>query len=82
MDLERDLFRITLAERDAPAEAALLEVVRKLNYRPSIVPAVEFREAREPVHAMGEPPELVRRALERAKAEKKRFVLVECMGDT
>jgi hypothetical protein len=82
MDPERDLFRVTLAERDAPADAALLDVIRKLNYTPRVVSAEEFRAGREPVRAMGEPPELVRRALERAKVEKKRFVLVDCMGDT
>jgi len=82
MDLERDLFRVTLAVRNAPTEAALLEVIRKLNYTPNIVPPTEFGEGRKPVHAMGEPPELVRRALDRAKTEKKRFVLVDCMGDT
>jgi len=81
MDLERDLFRVTLAEQDAAAEAALLEAVRKLNYTPGVVDAKSFQEAREPVHAMGEPPQLVRRALERAKLQK-RFVLVDCMDDT
>ena len=82
MDLERDLFRVTLVERDAPAEAALIEVVRKLNYTPSVVDAASFREGREPVHAMGKAPDLVRRALERANGEKKKFVLVDCMGDS
>jgi len=26
-------------------------------------------------------PELVRKAIDRAKAESKRFILVDCMGD-
>jgi len=82
MDLERDLFRVTLAERGAPAEAALIDVVRKLSYTPSVVNTSSFREGREPVHAMGEPPDLVQKAIDRAKVEKKRFVLVDCMGDT
>ncbi|MBI2932792.1 MAG: hypothetical protein HYY16_14185 [Planctomycetes bacterium] len=82
MDLERDLFRVTLAQRDAPPEAALIDVVRKLNYTPSVVDAASFREGRDPVHAMGKAPDLVRSALERAKGEKRRFVLVDCMGDT
>lgn len=82
MDLERDLFRVTMAKRDAPVEAALIEAVRELNYTPSVVDAASFREEQEPVHAMGKPPDLVREALDRAKAEGKRFVLVDCMGDT
>lgn len=82
MDLERDLFRITLSEGDPSAETALLDAVRELNYTPSIEPITAFGSGSEPVHAVGKPPDLIRRALERAKAEKKRFVLVDCMGDT
>jgi hypothetical protein len=81
MDLERDLFRVTLAERDAPTQEALFNAIRDLTYTPSVASAGTFKPADEPTDPMGAMPELVRDAIARAKAESKRFILVDCMGD-
>ena len=80
MDVEHDLFRVTLAEKDAPTRDALFAVVKGLGYDPSSAPAEGFRVAATPLSSTGEAPEAVRKALGRAKTEKK-LVLVDLMGD-
>jgi len=76
MDLEHDLFRIHgPVSRDA-VDAA----VRGLKYVPSTADALLFSASSEAVPD-GEPPAFVRDALARASREKKRFVIVDCLGD-
>jgi copper chaperone CopZ len=80
VDLAHDLFRVTLAEKDGPTQEALFAVVKDLAFTPSAAPAESFRVAATPLSSTGEAPEAVRKALGRAKAEKK-LVLVDLMGD-
>jgi len=77
MDLDRDLFRVT----GAAARESVLAAVRDLGYLPSVTDPAAFRETPESTHPTGDAPELVRKACERARAEKK-LVLVDCMGDS
>jgi hypothetical protein len=79
-DVEHELFRVTLADQGAPAQEALLAVIKELSYTPSAVPAASFRVATMPLPSTGEPPEALRGALARAKAEKK-LLLVDLVGD-
>jgi len=81
MDLERDLFRVTLAGKAGASQEELFETIRALNYTPSLAGGEGFHASEETTHPMGEMPELVRKAIDRAKAESKRFILVDCMGD-
>ncbi len=82
MDLKQDLFRVTLAETDPPTKEDLFKAIRELSYTPSLADASTFGSAAEPVHpAAAEVPHLIQKALDRAKAESKKFVLVDCMGD-
>lgn len=76
MDLERDLFRL----RGTAAREAVFAAIRNLGYVPSLADPAGFRETPEPKHPTGDAPELVRKACERARAEK-RLVLIDCMGD-
>ncbi|MBI2899810.1 MAG: hypothetical protein HYY17_06470 [Planctomycetes bacterium] len=76
MDLDRDLFRVT---GDVTRES-VFAVIRALGYMPRAADPADFREMSGPTHPMGDAPELVRKACERARAEKK-LVLVDCMGD-
>jgi hypothetical protein len=78
MDVERGLFRIS---GDSASETTVLETIRKLGYEPSIAASSEFH-ATGAFHPVGEMPELVRAALGRARAESKRFVIVDCAGDS
>lgn len=80
MDVEHDLFRVTIAEKDAPTRDALFAVIKGLGYDPAAAPADGFRVAATPLTSTGEAPEAMRKALARAKAEKK-LVLVDLMGD-
>jgi len=80
MDVERDLFRVTLADREPPSQEVLFKAVQELSYTPSLASPESFRGGAEALHPRGDPPEIVRKALDRAKAEKK-LVLVDCMGD-
>jgi|GEM_PF-5649994 len=79
MDLERDLFRVTL--KDATGRGSVFAAVRDLGYTPRMADPTAFRRTAEIVHPTGDAPDLVRKACERARAEKK-LVLVECMGDS
>lgn len=81
MDLAHDLFRVTLSEGGGPSEEALFKAVQELNYTPSLAPQELFQAAPPPVHLTGNRPEIVERALAKAKTESKKFVLVDCMGD-
>lgn len=81
MDVERDLFRITLADKDAPPVKALLSVVRDLGYMPRRVAPDKFQPGAASPYPQGDPPEIVKAALARAKSEGKKFVLAACMGD-
>lgn len=81
MDLAHDLFRVTLAEGPVPSQDALFGAIRELGYTPSVADTSTFRSTPEPVHPAVGLPGLVRRALDRAKSEGKKFVLVDCMGD-
>jgi hypothetical protein len=81
MDVEHDLFRITVAEKDAPTVDALFAVIRDLNYTPSMAAADGFRPGARQSHPAGDAPDVVKQALAKAKLEGKRFVLVDCMGD-
>jgi hypothetical protein len=76
MDLERDLFRV----HGAVSMEAVFDAVRRLNYRPSAGDAASFVPSVGAVPD-GEPPVLIRDALARASSAKKRFVLVDCIGD-
>lgn len=80
MDVEHDLFRVTLAEKDPPIRDALHSVIKELGYTPSAAATESFRVAPKLLESTGEAPETVRQALVRAKAEKK-LVLVDLMGD-
>ena len=80
MDVEHDLFRVTIVEKDSPTQEAVFAVIKDLNYTPVAAPAESFRIAAPPLQSTGEAPEAVRKALGRAKAEKK-LVLVDLMGD-
>ena len=77
MDLGRDLFRIL---GEAPRES-VFAAIRGLGYAPSLAHPAAFRATPEPTHPSGEPPDLVRKACERARDENK-LVLVDCMGDS
>jgi len=77
MDLDRDLFRVT----GAATRESVFAAIRDLSYVPGVADPAAFRETREPTHPTGEAPELVRKACERARAEKK-LVLIDCMGDS
>ena len=82
MDLKQDLFRVTLVETDPPTKADLFKTIRELSYTPSLADVSSFGTALEPVHPEArEIPPLIQKALDRAKAESKKFVLVDCMGD-
>lgn len=81
MDVEHDLFRLTLAEKEAPTQEALYTVIKDLGYTPSAETPKSFRTTAKHLHPTGEAPEVVRKALDRAKSEGKKFVLVDCMGD-
>jgi hypothetical protein len=76
MDLEHDLFRI----HGAVSTEAVFDAIRRLNYRPSAGDASSFEPSAGAVPD-GEPPALIRDALARASSAKKRFVLVDCIGD-
>ena len=82
MDLKQDLFRVTLNEKNPPSKEDLFKVIRELTYTPSLADASTFGTAVEPVHpaAVGI-PSLIHEALERARKESRKFVLVDCMGD-
>ncbi len=80
MDVEHDLFRVSIAKKDSPTQEAVFAVIKDLNYIPSVAPAESFRIAATPPQSAGEAPEAVRKALGRAKAKKK-LVLVDLMGD-
>jgi hypothetical protein len=81
MDLSHDLFRVSLAEGAALPQEVLLGAIRELGYAPSPGDASAFRSTPEPVHSARDVADLVRKALDRAKTEGKKFVLVDCMGD-
>lgn len=81
MDLERDLFRVTTAEKDPVTSDAVLAAIRNLGYAPSLSDPAAFRATPESTHPTGGAPDLVRKACERAQTEKK-LVLVDCMGDS
>ncbi len=80
-DLSRDLFQVTQVEGSAPSLEALFGAVRELGYTPNLVDASTFRPTADAVNAAARMPELVRKALDRAKTDGKRFLLVDCMGD-
>ncbi len=81
IDLARDLFRVTLSPKDSATDDEILEAVRALNYDPSRTDPARFRVEAAPIHPVGEAPDLVRKAIERARAEGKRFVIVDCTGE-
>ncbi len=81
MDLDRDLFRVTTAEVNGAAPDAILTAIRSLGYEPRLVESAAFRATPEPTHPTGGAPELVQKACERARTERK-LVLVDCMGDS
>lgn len=80
MDVERDLFRITLADQGAPTQEALFKTITELNYTPSLASPESFRTSAKALQPKGEPPQVVQKALARARAQRK-LVLVDCMGD-
>jgi hypothetical protein len=75
MDLERDLFLVRGASREA-----IFEAIRKVGYEPEDADRASFR-AGEPVHPVGEIPRRIREACARARAEGK-LVLVDCSAET
>ena len=82
IDLKQDLFQVTLAETGPPTKEDLFKAIRELGYTPSLADVSAFGTAAEPVHpAATEMPPLIQKALDQAKAESKKFVLVDCMGD-
>lgn len=81
MDLAHDLFRVTQSEGGGMSTVVLFKAVQELNYTPSLAPPEHFQVAPPPVHLSGKRPEIVERALAKAKTESKKFVLVDCMGD-
>ncbi len=80
MDVEHDLFRVTLSEQEPPTQDAVYAVIKDLNFTPSAASAGSFRPAAARRESTGEVPEAVRKALARAKEEKK-LVLVDLTGD-
>lgn len=79
MDVAHDLFRVTPVDRDAPTEEALLGAIRELGFKPRLSNESLFESA-APKPPTGEPPEVVRAALARARAERK-WVLARLVGD-
>ncbi len=77
IDLERDLFRVIGA---SPRES-IFAAIRELGYTPSLADPAAFRATPETTHPTGDAPDLVRKACERARTERK-LVLVDCMGDS
>lgn len=77
-DLAHDLFRVT-----GPADAeSLVAQVRALKYDARLLPPdTPFAPTEQRVHPVGPVPEAIRRALDRARAERK-LVLVDCKTDT
>lgn len=80
LDLEHDLFRVSLSEKNPPTQDAVFAVIKDLNYTPSAASAASFSIAPTAPASTGEAPAAVREALAKAKAEKK-IVLVDLMGD-
>lgn len=80
MDVEHDLFRVSISEQNSTTQQAVFAVIKDLGYDPSAAPVESFRATQTTPRPIGEAPEIVRQALDKAKVEKK-FVLVYCMGD-
>ena len=81
MDLRQDLFRVTLADTNAPTKDDLFKAMLDLTYTPTLENGSTFAAAPEvSPPAEGIPP-LIQKALNQAKTESKRFVLVEGTGD-
>ncbi len=81
MDLAHELFRVTMAHGPAPSQELLFGAIHELGYTPSLADASAFRSIAAPTHPAAAVPVLIRKALDRAKKEGKKFVLVDCMGD-
>ena len=80
MDVEHDLFRVTLVAKDAPTQEGVFAIIKDLNYTPTASSTESFQVPVAPLLSKNEAPEAVRLALGRAKVAKK-LVLVDLMGD-
>lgn len=80
MDLERDLFRVTFRPDARPNPDPLLQAISDLGYKPTIERNASFQPTDPKVHPAAGVPELLRKPLEKARAEGK-LVLVDCMAE-
>ena len=81
MDLGQDLFRVTLADTNAPLKEDLFEAIRKLSYTPTLEKDVTFATGSKSSPLGGGVPPIIQSALDQAKVESKQFVLVKGTGD-
>ena len=81
MDLQQDLFRVTLAETNAPTKDDLFKAIQDLAYTPTLKSGVTFAATPKGILPGGSIPPLIQKALDQAKAESKQFVLVKGTGD-
>ena len=81
MDLQQDLFRITLADENAPTKGDLFKTIRDLTYTPTLEIGTTFSVAPKGILLKGNIPPVIQKALEQARTESKRFVLLKGTGD-
>ena len=81
MDLGQDLFRVTTAGSDTPTKEGLFKAIQELGYTPSLVARAKFAAVMKADPTKGGTPALIQNALDQARAESKRFVLVKGTGD-
>ncbi|MBI4564758.1 MAG: hypothetical protein HY716_08730 [Planctomycetes bacterium] len=81
MDLERDLFRVSRGGENAASEDRIFAAIRELSYTPSRADPSTFQARPEFHRPVGQPPEIMWSAVEKARRESKRFIIVECTGD-
>ena len=81
MDLKQDLFRVTLAESNAPTKDDLFKTIQNLTYTPTLESGATFAAAPKGILQEGSIPPLIQKALDQAKAKSKQFILVKGTGD-
>lgn len=79
-DLDRDLFRIQVDGTWEAHEAKILATVKETGFKPTRVEGQDFGK---PLAKKGDgerPPKLIVEAIERAKKEGKKYLLVDATG--